>query len=98
LRDIPLDFIKSVLVSMNISNPKIVHLMDGLNATYRHTTWEKATKQLAEEGFGNFRRLIGGFNTDFDQDVIDKVPYGKERFGEGDLRILAQKITEIQPL
>ncbi len=68
--------------------------MDGLNATYRHTSWDKITGLLAKAGFGNFRRLSGSFSTDFDLDVISADPYGKEKFGEGDLRILAQLVEK----
>lgn len=92
LRELPIDFMRAVLRGLNVSVPKLAHLMDGMNAVYRHTSWKKATAQLAEAGFGNFRRLTGGFDTDFDLDVIEKDPYGREKFGEGDLRILAQRI------
>jgi hypothetical protein len=75
---------------MNIRRNKIVHLMDGMSATYAHTNWEKMTKRLADLGFGNFKRLTGGCDTDFDLDRIEKDPYGREKFGEGDLRILCR--------
>ena len=68
--------------------------MDGLNATYRHTSYKEITNRLSQFGFGNFKRLSGGFETDFDLDVIQKDPYGKEKFGEGDLRILCQLIDK----
>jgi len=94
LRNIPVRFIEDILTSMNVSRNKIVHIMDGLSATYRHTSWDKATKQLASCGFGNFKRLTGGFSTDFDLDRIEADPYGREKFGEGDLRILCQLIRK----
>lgn len=93
LRDIPQTYIREILRSMNISTPKIVHIMDGMNATYRHTSWNEITSRLESLGFGNFKRLTGGFDTDCDLDVITADPYGREKFGEGDLRVLAQ-LTE----
>lgn len=92
LRDIPHAMILKHLEYLNISTNKRYHLGDGLNATYRHTTWEEITERLARFGFGNFKRLRGGYSTDFDDDVIAADRYGKEKFGSGDLRILAQKI------
>ena len=93
LKDVPVLFIEKILESMNVKREKIVHLSDGLSATYAHTNWDEITKRLASHGFGEFRRLTGGFDTDFDLDKIEGDPYGKEKFGEGDLRILC-KLTE----
>jgi ubiquinone/menaquinone biosynthesis C-methylase UbiE len=94
LRDVPQDYIRQILRSMNISTPKIVHIMDGMNATYRHTSWAEITSRLQHFGFGNFKRLTGGFETDSDLDVITADPYGREKFGEGDLRVLAQLVEK----
>ncbi|HWQ48422.1 MAG TPA: class I SAM-dependent methyltransferase, partial [Methanosarcina sp.] len=90
LKDVPVLFIEGILTSMNVSRNKIAHLSDGLSATYSKTNWQEITTRLADNGFGNFKRLTGGFSTDFDQDRIDSDPFGKEKFGEGDLRILCQ--------
>ena len=92
LRGVPHGFILSVLDSLGVEVNKRYHLGDGLNAVYRHTTWEELTARMERLGFGEFRRLIGGFPTDFDHDVIEQDPYGVEKFGSGDLRLLAQKV------
>ncbi|MBL7129800.1 MAG: class I SAM-dependent methyltransferase [Candidatus Omnitrophica bacterium] len=94
LKDVPVLFLEGILESMNVNRNKIVHLSDGLSATYAHTSWDKITKKLSDKGFGNFRRLKGGFETDFDLDKIEPDPYGKEKFGEGDLRILCQLLEK----
>lgn len=94
LQDVNILFIEDILNTMNISRNKIVHLMDGLNATYAHTSWDKVTSKLTSFGFGNYRRLTGGYITDFDLDKINSDPYGREKFGEGDLRILCQLIEK----
>jgi len=91
LKEIEYDFIISYIDSLNIETGKKYHLGDGLNAIYRYTTWDDLTKRLSKYGFGNFKRLVGGFPTDYDHDVIAKDKYGKEKFGEGNIRILAQK-------
>ena len=93
LRDVPQEFIVSYLDYLNIETGKRYHLGDGLNAVYRHETWNGLINRLSKIGFGNFRRLTGGFSTDFDHDVISQDKYGREKFGEGDLRLLAQKIV-----
>lgn len=92
LRAVPYDYIISCLEFLNIETGKRYHLGDGLNAIYRRTTWEELVERLEGFGFSNFRRLVGGYDTDFDHDVIAADKYGKEKFGEGDLRLLAQKI------
>ncbi len=92
LKDIPFSFTIKHLESLNIETGKKYHLGDGLNAIYRHYTWDEITNKLAQFGFGNFRRLKGGFETDSDPDVIEKDRYGSEKFGSGDLRIFAEKL------
>jgi len=91
LRDIPYEFILSYLDYLNIETGKRYHLGDGLNATYKHSSLDELTKRLSRVGFGNVRRLVGGFPTDFDYDVIAEDKWGVEKFGEGDLRVLVQK-------
>lgn len=91
LADVPTAFIVDQLKALNLSIGKRYHLGDGLNAVYRHTTWEELTERLARLGFGNFRRLTGGFPTDFDHDVIAADRYGTAKFGSGDLRLVCQK-------
>lgn len=92
LREVPVLYVESVLKKMNVSRDKTAHIMDGLQATYAHTSWDEMTKRLARLGFGNFKRLTGGTATDCDLDAIEADPYGRAKFGEGDLRILAQRI------
>jgi ubiquinone/menaquinone biosynthesis C-methylase UbiE len=91
LRHVPREVILSHLEHLNIDTDKRYHLGDGLQAVYRHTTWDEMTGRLARLGFGSIERLVGGFPTDFDHDVIAADRYGREKFGEGDLRLLAQK-------
>lgn len=90
LKDVPIDFVKRVLVELHLLPNKIHYLMDRLNATYRKTTWKEITERLASFGFGNFRRFKSGFKWAFDQEVIESDPYGQEKFGEGTIRILAE--------
>jgi SAM-dependent methyltransferase len=93
LSELSPEFVLEVLDFLGVETNKRYHLGDGLNATYRHTTWDEITNRLGRMGFGNFRRLVGGFPTDFDHDVIEADPWGREKFGEGDLRLLAQKVA-----
>lgn len=90
LRGVKVLFIEKILKDMSISRNKMVFIVDGLSAIYLHSTWQEVVNLLAEYGFGEFRRLKGGVNTDFDLDVVDKDPYGQEKFGEGDIRVLCQ--------
>lgn len=92
LREIPHTFIVKHLEYLNVSVGKRYHLGDGLNAIYRFTSYKELTSRLKEYGFGNFKRLKGGFSYDYDLDEIKNHKYGKEKFGEGNLRILAQKV------
>jgi 2-polyprenyl-3-methyl-5-hydroxy-6-metoxy-1,4-benzoquinol methylase len=94
LKDINVIFIENVLKNMNLTRNKTVHVMDALSATYYHSSLEETTEMLSKYGFGKFRRLIGGEPTDFDLDVVTLDPYGKEKFGCGDLRILCQLVKK----
>lgn len=91
LQDVPTRFVVDTFKAMNISQGKITHLTDGFNATYAKTTWEDLTTQLEHFGFTDFKRLVGGFPTDYDHDVVAADPYGPEKFGAGNLRLLARK-------
>lgn len=92
LKEVPILKIEKVLNGMSLSRNKIVHLMDGLSATYIHSTLEDTITMLERYGFTNFKRLTGGEITDFDLDVVEADPYGKEKFGCGDLRLLCQLV------
>ena len=94
LKDVDILIIEEILSVMNIKRNKMVHLMDGLSATYLHSTWAEVTEMLSRCGFGNFVRLTGGTDKDFDLDKIEADPYGKEKFGEGDLRLLCQLLRK----
>lgn len=91
LRNIPPEFIVRQLALLNLSAGKRYHLGDGMNAVYRHTNWEELTSRLERLGFTNFKRMVGGFATDFDHDVIAADKFGAEKFGSGDLRLICQK-------
>jgi ubiquinone/menaquinone biosynthesis C-methylase UbiE len=90
LKSVDILFIEKVLKLMNIRRNKMVHIMDGSSATYLHTSYDEVTNMLSELGFHNFRRLTGATSTDFDLDVVESVPYGSEKFGTGDIRVICQ--------
>jgi SAM-dependent methyltransferase len=92
LREIPHDAVLEVLDFLGVETNKRYHLGDGLNAVYRHTTYTAFIARLEAYGFGKPRRLIGGFPTDFDHDVLEADPWGSEKFGDGDIRVLVQKL------
>ena len=91
LKDVDVLCIENVLKIMNVNRNKMVHIIDGSNATYIHSTLEEMTSILSDCGFENFKRLSGCTKTDFDSDVVEEDPFGEEKFGTGDLRILCQK-------
>ena len=93
LEEIPSGFILDFLAEIGVETNKRYHLGDGLNAVYKHTLVEDLTSQLGGIGFKFVRRLVGGYDTDFDHDVIEKDRYGIEKFGSGDIRVLFQKVS-----
>jgi len=92
LANVPPPFIIEQLKRLNLATGKVYHCGDGFNAVYRHTTWEDLTGRLERLGFGEFRRIQGGFPTDFDDTVIADDRYGNEKFGTGDLRLVCRKV------
>lgn len=92
LKDLDINEIETHLFPLNINRQKMVHIMDGSNATYLHTNWDAVTELLSKCGFTNFRRLTGATDTDFDLDVVESDPWGVEKFGSGDLRVICQKV------
>jgi hypothetical protein len=63
LRAIPAELVIETLDFLGVETNKRYHLGDGLNAVYRHTTYEDFLARLAGYGFGNPRRLTGGRGT-----------------------------------
>jgi hypothetical protein len=92
LKDVPHAAILEVLDFLGVETNKRYHLGDGLNAVYRHTSYEDFVARLTHYGFGNVRRLVGGYPTDFDHDAIAEDHFGTQKFGSGDIRVLAQKL------
>ncbi len=90
LADVPARLVQEHLAHLGFSINKRYHLGDGLKAVYRATSWADMTGRLESIGFGDFRRLIGGFDTDLD--ITDADPYAAEKYGEGDIRLLATKL------
>jgi SAM-dependent methyltransferase len=91
LRNVPYDAVLEVLDFLGVETNKRYHLGDGLNAVYRHTAYEDFLDRLDGYGFGEPRRLSGGYATDFDHDVIAADPWGEAKFGSGDIRLLVRK-------
>ena len=91
LEDVPHTLVVHILDELGVETNKRYHLGDGLNAVYRHTTYDAFVERLASYGFEVRRRLTGGYPTDFDADVIAADRWGVEKFGDGDIRLLVQK-------
>lgn len=89
LADVPAKLVQDHLAHLGFTINKRYHLGDGLKAVYRATTLADLKARLEAIGFGEFKRLIGGFDTDLD--ITDADPYAAEKFGEGDIRLLAVK-------
>ncbi len=89
LADVPAALVQAHLAHLGFSINKRYHLGDGLKAVYRATSVDALKARLDAIGFGDYRRLIGGFDTDLD--VTGDDPYAAEKFGEGDIRLLARK-------
>jgi SAM-dependent methyltransferase len=91
LLGVPHQTVTEVLDFLGVETNKRYHLGDGLNAVYRHTTYEAFLERLGSYGFGNFRRLQGGAAYDLDGPRLE-APYAREKLGSGDIRVLAQKL------
>ena len=91
LKDIDKTFVIKNIRSLGLSTNKEYHLGDGLNALYRHTTFNKINEKMTKIGFKFIRQLNGGFKTDFDKPFY-KGKYFYKKFGSGDLRLLFKKI------
>lgn len=89
LADIPARLVLDHFRHIGIETGKRYHLSDGLNAIYRPDSRDGLIRRLRSYGFVEFRMLKGSFPTDYDVDPAH--PFSAEKFGEGDLRILARK-------
>tara|TARA_B100000315_G_C14550883_1_gene575729 strand:- start:721 stop:1776 length:1056 start_codon:yes stop_codon:yes gene_type:complete len=90
--DISSEEIFDTLTDLNIITGKKAFLTDAFKASYTYTTETEFHEELRSIGFGDFQRLTGGFPEDYDLDKVNSDPYGKIKFGEGNLRILSRKM------
>jgi len=89
LSDIPPDVVQENLRHLGFTINKRYHLGDGLSAVYRATSFKKLSERLEKIGFYDFKRQLGGMDTDLD--ILGDDPWAQEKFGEGDIRILMRK-------
>jgi ubiquinone/menaquinone biosynthesis C-methylase UbiE len=80
-----------ILRSFGLNEHKMYHLIDGFYATYKYTRWDELSAMLEKIGFKNIKRLTGTNPTDFNLNKINADPYGAEKFGEGEIRLIAFK-------
>ena len=92
LSDLPFEVIRETLKNIGYSLAKCYHISDGLNAVYRHATLDDVLQRLTKIGFGNYRRLKGGEWFDLDGNFLMR-QHVSEIAGDGDIRILIEKIT-----
>jgi ubiquinone/menaquinone biosynthesis C-methylase UbiE len=78
-----------ILRSFGLNEHKMYHLIDGFYATYKYTRWHELIAMLEKIGFKNINRLTGTNPTDFNLNKIKADPYGDEKFGEGEIRLIA---------
>ena len=89
LSDIPPEIVQENLRHLGFTINKRYHLGDGLSAVYRATSYAELIGRLDKIGFSGFERMLGGMDTDLD--ILNDDPWAKEKFGEGDIRILMKK-------
>ena len=89
LHDTPSTLVNDHLQHLGFSINKRYHLGDSLKAVYKATSWEKLTEKLKKIGFKKFIRLTGGM--DYDLEINEKDKWAKEKFCEGDIRLIAYK-------
>jgi ubiquinone/menaquinone biosynthesis C-methylase UbiE len=80
-----------ILRAFQLNEHKAIHLMDGLYATYIYSHWDELIALLEKIGFKNIKRMTGTGTTDFNLNRIKADPYGDEKFGEGEIRLIAFK-------
>ncbi|MBW7876848.1 MAG: class I SAM-dependent methyltransferase [Candidatus Cloacimonetes bacterium] len=86
LADVKPEFMTDLFGLMNVGRDKMAHLVDGLNATYLHSTYAQVCEQLSNAGFVDFKRMAGGRAFDLDP-TFSKDPYAVAKHGDGDIRI-----------
>jgi ubiquinone/menaquinone biosynthesis C-methylase UbiE len=85
------DKVFRLLRAQDLNEHKAIHLMDGYYATYIYSHWHELTALLEKIGFKDIKRMAGTSPTDFNLNKIQSDPYGEEKFGEGELRLIAFK-------
>ena len=85
------DRVLNILRSFGLNEHKMYHLIDGFYATYKYSHWKELLPLLEKIGFKNIKRLTGTNPTDFNLNKIKADPYGAEKFGEGEIRLIAFK-------
>jgi ubiquinone/menaquinone biosynthesis C-methylase UbiE len=85
------DSVFRLLRALGLNEHKAIHLMDGYYATYIYSRWDDLVTLLGKIGFKDIKRMGGTSPTDFNLNKIQSDPYGVEKFGEGEIRLIAFK-------
>lgn len=94
LSEVDVQYMDKIIRLMNPGRGKLTYIIDLLTATYIHSTLEGTTEMLQRCGFGNVKRLKGADKTSYALDRVKSDPYGKEKFGTGELRLFCELIDK----
>ena len=91
LNDIPTEFVLSYLKSLGVDSGRLYWLQDSLKAPYEYKTKSEIIKLLSKNGFQVEKQLTRGVSSDNIEKISSGMPYGKIKYGEGQIKFICTK-------
>ena len=89
--DIPQKLFQNYIKSLGVNSGRLYWLMDCLYAPYEYKSLDQIKLWLNETGFNNFIQLKRGVPSDQIEQISQGLPYNKEKYDEGQVKIISTK-------
>ena len=89
--DLPRGLFQHYLLTLGINTGRVYFMMDCFFAPYEWKSAQEVKALLSRHGFGNFRQLTRGVAIDSIEQITTGAPYAVTKYGEGQLKFIAEK-------
>jgi len=89
--DIPWAFFRQYLKFLNVNSGRLYWVMDCLYAPYEWKSKEQVEDLMKRHGFTDIKQLLRGVDSDPIEMVTSGLPYASVKYGDAQLKFLAQK-------
>ena len=90
--DIPHSMFQNFLTGLSINSGRIYWMLDCIYAPYEWKSRAEVIGLLKKYGFANIYQFLRGVETDQIEQVTMGIPYAEAKYGEAQLKFIAEKV------